>query len=906
MLITQIELENIKSYRNIKIDLRRGTTAISGSNGSGKTTLVEAIGFALFDYLAYKHDQFIREGEKYGKVTIHLIGSDERPYVVERRCGSGARWQVNDIEADARLEQRADVLDKLHDLFGIDRERPLDSLFRDALGVPQGTFTAIFLEVPSKRKQTFDALLQIEDYKTAAEGLLNTQHVYKEQMQEQQAEIQRLTYETRALDEWREQLKQARLEDEQQKQQNAQWSQQRLHCEEQVTILNEQQTRLQHLQMRYDNSQQAHAHATTLLSDREQQLRTARSASQVVTASETGYHQHQQARDELQRLRQQAQARDALRLRQAELQGELKKIEEKANNWQHRLEEVALARQKVVELAPLVEQQLKLEKQRDEAMQRDERRKIILDEGKRLRQMLDKNVRDQETLRQQIDEIEPLVPLAEQLQAHTEALTQLRIQASERSSKRLQLQEKQIQSREKQSEREQIAERLRKAERNLEIIEEHRSEAEEMPRLKERFDELAAKKYWLEGNIEGYQKSREQSAGGQCPLLHESCLNIKQRGMASLEFYFDNLLQEDHAQLALVSQQQGTVSERMNQVKKYADALNDLGKYVERRDGLAAQLQSIAIDLSRLEHEITTLQQDLAMLDQIEQRVREAEAACNESKQADAKVRKLDGLRNRYQQFQELAQQYETDLQQRRAELKELRDSEEQLQRCEAELAVLNDPRSQSKTQQHTIAQESHFSQQLQAEQQRHTAIFEQIQQLEQQISTYNQLDTEITRQEALLQSSQSSYQNYLTNINEARLLPEREAGWRKQAAETEQAAQTLQQARQAYTAARDAFNEQELATLKDELTRLQKELAALAQKMKYHQEYINDLAQRIAQAEALYTELEAAQAEHQTLHDLHTMIDHFRRLIKEAAPYVLKAMLSDISAEANRIFGEV
>jgi exonuclease SbcC len=35
-------------------------------------------------------------------------------------------------------------------------------------------------------------------------------------------------------------------------------------------------------------------------------------------------------------------------------------------------------------------------------------------------------------------------------------------------------------------------------------------------------------------------------------------------------------------------------------------------------------------------------------------------------------------------------------------------------------------------------------------------------------------------------------------------------------------------------------------------------------------------------------------------------MMEHFRKLIKEAAPHVLRAMLNDISAEANRIFGEI
>src|SRR6266568_4736708 len=150
MLITRIELENIKSYSQIIIDFRRGTTAISGANGAGKTTIVEAIGFALFDYLPYSQARFVREGEKFGRVVVHLIGGDERPYTVERRCGSGSRWFIFDEEANARIEQSADVQDKLHELFGIDRERPFDSLFRDALGVPQGTFTAIFLEPGGK------------------------------------------------------------------------------------------------------------------------------------------------------------------------------------------------------------------------------------------------------------------------------------------------------------------------------------------------------------------------------------------------------------------------------------------------------------------------------------------------------------------------------------------------------------------------------------------------------------------------------------------------------------------------------------------------------------------------------------------------------------------------------------
>jgi exonuclease SbcC len=244
MLITRLELENIKSYKQVSITFQRGTTAISGANGAGKTTLVEAIGFALFNWMAYRQDQFVREGEKYGRVVVHLIGNDDRPYVVERRCGSGACWTLYDSEANYRLEQRADVMDKLHELFGVERERSLEKLFSDALGVPQGTFTSIFLQPTRIRKQTFDELLQIDDYHTAADYLLDTQRQYKDQLAEQEREMQRLSFETRELEHWRLALVDARQEDEAQKSRNLACLEQKAKQQAYATLLKERQAAL--------------------------------------------------------------------------------------------------------------------------------------------------------------------------------------------------------------------------------------------------------------------------------------------------------------------------------------------------------------------------------------------------------------------------------------------------------------------------------------------------------------------------------------------------------------------------------------------------------------------------------------------------------------------------------------
>ncbi|MEP6787339.1 MAG: SMC family ATPase, partial [Acidobacteriota bacterium] len=57
---------------------------------------------------------------------------------------------------------------------GLEPGTDLKSLFRQAIGVPQGTFTAIFLEGATERKVAFDRLLKVEEYRQAAEKLRDT------------------------------------------------------------------------------------------------------------------------------------------------------------------------------------------------------------------------------------------------------------------------------------------------------------------------------------------------------------------------------------------------------------------------------------------------------------------------------------------------------------------------------------------------------------------------------------------------------------------------------------------------------------------------------------------------------------------------------------------------------------
>lgn len=174
MHISKIELENIKSHASSTFEFTRGTTAITGENGAGKTTIIEAIAWVLFDLLEYKKEDFVRRGAKKGSVRVTFeSGLDEREYIVYRDSGAG--YHVTDPRLQTRIaDKKEEVFRFLWQHLGLEPGTDLKSLFRQAIGVPQGTLTAIFLEGATERKVAFDRLLKVEEYRQAAEKLRET------------------------------------------------------------------------------------------------------------------------------------------------------------------------------------------------------------------------------------------------------------------------------------------------------------------------------------------------------------------------------------------------------------------------------------------------------------------------------------------------------------------------------------------------------------------------------------------------------------------------------------------------------------------------------------------------------------------------------------------------------------
>jgi exonuclease SbcC len=171
MLIKSVELKNVKSYQHETIEFLEGINGICGQNGNGKSTILEAIGYALFDYPPYKKiEDFRRQGEKSGYITVTVEGKDEIEYLIYRKLGGSDYYIKTPV---GEIKGKKDVVNWIASnlLYNVRSPEDMPSIFENAVGVPQGTFTTAFLLNPEPRKKIFDNILRVEEYKAAYTNL---------------------------------------------------------------------------------------------------------------------------------------------------------------------------------------------------------------------------------------------------------------------------------------------------------------------------------------------------------------------------------------------------------------------------------------------------------------------------------------------------------------------------------------------------------------------------------------------------------------------------------------------------------------------------------------------------------------------------------------------------------------
>lgn len=366
MHITRIELENIKSHKLFKCDFQRGTTAIMGENGAGKTTIIEAIAWTLFDLLDYKKQDFVRRGAKKGSANVTFeSGLDERHYSVFRDTGTS--YYVYDLKLKTRIaEKKEEVQRFLWQHLGVESGTDLEALFRNAIGVPQGTFTADFLKSPSVRKPIFDKLLKVEEYRQGADKLLDTANFIKnkeneisnkisfakgklEGFEEADAEYKTLAISTKDLTKTftsTEKLLSSKknvLEDY-----------------EKIEVL------VNDLKLKREKIENEKSRLEVVLSQKEKEKGEAEKASEEIKLVEKDHSIYLDAVGKLKEFERERTERDKLNAEIAKVEAAIVNVKADQKSADDERKKIAEAHEEIVKLKPKLDEQAKLEKRRDE------------------------------------------------------------------------------------------------------------------------------------------------------------------------------------------------------------------------------------------------------------------------------------------------------------------------------------------------------------------------------------------------------------------------------------------------------------------------------------------------------------------------------------------------------------
>jgi exonuclease SbcC len=365
MHITKIELEDIKSHAHFVENFQRGTTAITGANGAGKTTLIEAIAWTLFDLLDYKKDDFIRRGAKKGVARVTFeSGLDGREYIAYRDTGTG--YNIYDPALKMRIaDKKEEVARFLWSHLGVEAGTDLESLFRRAIGVPQGTFTAIFLETPTERKKAFDKLLKVEEYRQGAEKLLETSRFIQNKITSVRERIARAEGELSRFDFVESELKNFQTQTEELQKTLKNLEKEVSEKSDSVKKFEETETKVNKLKTAFERLENEKSRAEFVLNQKEIELKQARNAEEKIKAVESDYETHLKALGMLKELERE-------RIEREKIQHEITKIESAQVNvkadqkrFSDDLEKSQTAHREIEKLNPQVKEQEELEKKRE-------------------------------------------------------------------------------------------------------------------------------------------------------------------------------------------------------------------------------------------------------------------------------------------------------------------------------------------------------------------------------------------------------------------------------------------------------------------------------------------------------------------------------------------------------------
>jgi len=177
MNIRKIVLNNIRSYKQQKIDFPEGSTLLSGDIGSGKTSILLAIEFALFGLQpGQRGSSLLRNGENEGGVLIEFE-VEGKQVTIERTLKRGKTISQDycAIIIDGEKEEIAvtELKNRVLTLLDYPKEfaKKQNILYKFTVYTPQEEMKQIILEDPQTRINTLRHVFGIDKYKQILENV---------------------------------------------------------------------------------------------------------------------------------------------------------------------------------------------------------------------------------------------------------------------------------------------------------------------------------------------------------------------------------------------------------------------------------------------------------------------------------------------------------------------------------------------------------------------------------------------------------------------------------------------------------------------------------------------------------------------------------------------------------------
>lgn len=904
MHIVSVELENIKRYTHDRFEFMLGTNAISGPNGAGKSTILEAIGFTLFDSLPYKKEDFLRRGATTGTVRVTFeSGVDEREYTVVRNTKS--TYYVFDPATKTRVaEQKADVLAWLREHLGVAPDIDLDEFFRTTIGVPQGTFTAIFMDTATRRKAVFDRILRVEEYRQSSDALKETQQHFQGRISEADKEL--ASYQGRLLRMPDLEVQQAQLETE------------RRSTEERLARSKRElglwQGRLAEMDALEKAIAQDRRDREALGTKREYALKERDVAQARVTEAERAqserqvleadYLAYQAAETELSALQADLKARDALRTERAGVQRKLDEATFALQTLAARLSALAKDAEAREALRPQVEAQAKHEAALTEL-------RTQLAEARATEERLARTRAEHRTWAERLSKIETELEALDALKGAPARVEQLAASLQAQEASLAAWREAELRRKERESRRKLLDEAAAKERRavtahaaTLAAKEPLRKIAVQLDALTEQGQALRDRMATVEAELARDRKASTQfQAGNLCPILNVGCPILEGQ---SPDDYYRGIIAANEAKAEALN------AEILDLRKRWKEA-SDASKQIATLDGVRLQHDEAKAALAKHEAALALIAKEDA----------EASGASGESEAlsraialAREALSKAQAGAARYAQREGLAAQRDAVVKEQADRAAAIAADEratkvhgelaERLAAVEQELVRLGDPRSRDRALERAIAErprlEAEHAKQESAAKEAATALAA----LDERLAPFADLDARLLRAGDRRKASESGYQRYLAVVGvadelEARTQARTEAIARLAALEAELAGlEAASRERSAtYQSDEHASLRERIEVLKAETIRFEQAVGFLAQQLERTLREMSDLRR-------VQEEMKEAIAARERLVADASFVEFARATLKEAGPFITEAYLMNISLEADRLFREI